>query len=220
MPRSRSKKFMLHSHEVVLAAIEYLILLALVAAPLFLLQVYTSHFTGYVTATENFSFMPPYTEGLAINYLGAILPLLISIPLAIYIRHKVHALFEGRFKKLTAAFLILYVIVGILSIKYPLTISISTGSGLLPLEFVAGLYIFCVSLLDSRNPKLIVPIVYALGAVTSVLSDLILYASTAPINGTVLIVGGYGLLDGDFIMPIAFMLASLLLMKILERRKT
>ncbi len=220
MPRSRSQKNMLHPREVVLAAIEYLILLALVAAPLFLLQVYTSRFTGYVTSTENLSFTPPYITGLAINYLGAILPLLISIPLVVYIRRKVHVLSEGRFKNLTIIFLILYVIVGIMSIKFPLTISISTGSGLLPLEFVAGLYLFCISLLDSHEPKLIVPIAYAVGAVTSVLSDLILYASTAPINGMVLIVGGYGLLDGDFIMPIVFMLASLLLMKILKKQKT
>ena len=220
MPRSRSQKNMLHPREVVLAAIEYLILLALVAAPLFLLQVYTSRFTGYVTSTENLSFTPPYITGLAINYLGAILPLLISIPLVVYIRRKVHVLSEGRFKNLTIIFLILYVIVGIMSIKFPLTISISTGSGLLPLEFVAGLYLFCISLLDSHEPKLIVPIAYAVGAVTSVLSDLILYASTAPINGMVLIVGGYGLLDGDFIMPIVFMLASFLLMKILKKQKT
>jgi hypothetical protein len=220
MPRSMSKKFMLHPHEAVLAAIEYLILIALVATPLFLLQVYTSRFAGYVTATENFSFPPPYTNGLEINYLGAILPLLISIPLAVYIRRRVHALFKRRFKNLTILFLLLYAIVGMLSIKYPLIVSISTGSGLLSLEFVAGLYTFCIILLNPNDPKLVIPTAYISSAVTGVLSDLILYVVSAPTNGMVLIVGGYGLLDGDFIMPIAFMLASLLLMEIMRRRKT
>jgi hypothetical protein len=80
-------------------------------------------------------------------------------------------------------------------------------------------YIFCISLLKSNDPKLIVPIAYVLGAVTSALSDVILYASSAPTKGMVMILGAYGLLDGDFIMPIAFMLASFLLIKIRNRKK-
>jgi hypothetical protein len=203
--------------EAVLSAIEYLIILALIATPLFLFQVYTSHFPGYVAATENLSIAVPYSN-IRLDYLGFILPLAISIPLIVLIRKEAHVLFEGRLKKITLAFAVLYAAVGLLSLKYPLMVTISTGSGLLPLEVLAGVYIFCISISKPDMPRLIAPTAYILGAVTGALSDMILTVASPPIQG-VWILGAYGLLDGDFIMPLAFLLTSLLLMAILGRRK-
>ena len=133
----------------VLEAVEYIILLALIAGPLFLLQVYTSHFAWYVNTVENLRLSLP--DGITFNYLGFILPLLVSIPLAILIRGKAAGL-TSRFKLLSASFVVLYALLAITSVRYPLVASISTGNGLLPLEILAGIYLFSVSFLEPRNP--------------------------------------------------------------------
>lgn len=188
----------------------YLLIFLIIIAPLYGLQYYVYPQVPKLGNLFNTLSITPPSNLPKLEIIGFITPLLISIALILYII-KIKRTRIGKTGTLT-------LFAGII---------ITTASFFLPLtpinKFGASLNILLVSLvtlnityhLYKKDYKLALPLAYVLGFLTSAVSDITSTFGSAHFIGTF---GGYGLLDGDFLMPLALALAVVIMRK-LEMRK-
>jgi hypothetical protein len=148
---------------------------------------------------------PGFYGGFAINYVGFIVPLVVSIALLTSLSLKR----RSKLGKLDAFFIVAIVIVLALSIPTRPIESVGLGSGMdVPLLLVVVLWL--TALIIKRNYTAGLPLSYTMIFFTAAASDML---AIGRFKGGVTF-GGFGILDGDFLLPLATLLSMYLAMRI------
>ena len=141
--------------------------------------------------------LPGLYGGFRINYIGFIIPLIISAVLAAVAYRKGIA-----FNNVDKAFVALFVIGAALSLVFKPIEAIRQGTGIdVPMMLIVALWM--MYFVYKRRYAAGVPLSYALLFLVSALSDTL---SVGRFIGGVTF-GGFGILDGDFLLPLSILIA-------------
>ena len=150
--------------------------------------------TSLITST----FFVGFYGGFRINYIGFALPLVISLSLLFYMVTGIRTKMENIDKAFAAAFVL---VAAISLITKPISI-LSTGAGMdVPLLTIAVIWI--LTFIIRREYTYGIPFAYVMVFLTSALSDVLAIGGFN--NGVTF--GGLGVMDGDFLLPLATLIA-------------
>ncbi len=155
-------------------------------------------------------FSPPVADGISIHYAGFGIPLVVAIASTLCC-YKL-APTSARRVRTCAKLLLVAIPLSVVASQLTLTLSLAGNGSTDPfIVFAFSVYLYVLALRATLTEAAL--LAYPLGFLIGLLADLesLLHLSGAGVFG------GYGFADGDFILPLAFVIATILFAKTWRR---
>ncbi|MGA3021134.1 MAG: hypothetical protein ABSD68_04265 [Candidatus Micrarchaeales archaeon] len=151
---------------------------------------------------------PKLLSGMQFNIIGFIIPLMV----AFYCIQHILRMKESRFGTPEMLFLLSGILILVLSLGFPLTPTDPMGTHDNPLILLLTLIVIPYYVFKDRH-ELVLPLAYALGFLDGIVSDVTAILGPAHFVG---ILGGSGVFDLDFTLPLILMFVAWILMNAKE----
>lgn len=139
---------------------------------------------------------------ISLDYIGFFIPLVISVILMVFLLGYAPANSDSIHARIMVVCSLTFLtVIPFILIPQLRPFSLSGGPNIFPL-FMAPFYLGC--LVAKKFSKVAIPLSYVFGFMMGVSSDVASASLTASI------LGGYGFVDGDFTIPLSFLIATLI----------